>query len=349
MKFNKIPNTNLNVSQICLGTMTWGSMQNTEQDGFEQMDYAVSKGINFFDTAELYSIPPTKETCGATSRIIANWLKKTKKRDEIIIADKVTGRSGMNWIRPGENETRLNKKQINTAIDNSLKNLQIDHVDIYQLHWPDRPLNVFSGLEYEHTETDDVVPILETMEAMASLIKAGKIKYYGLSNETSWGASQYIKLAEKHNIPKPITIQNPYSLINRSYEVGLSEISIREKIGLLAYSPLGGGHLTGKYLGGKKPVGTREVLWGDRFDRYRTRNTEPAVKAYYEVAKKHNIDPAQMAIQFCVIQKFVTSTIIGATSMEQLKKNIDSIDLTLTNDVIKDINNVQLTYSNPCP
>jgi aryl-alcohol dehydrogenase-like predicted oxidoreductase len=255
----------------------------------------------------------------------------------------------MNWIRPGENETRLNKKQINTAIDNSLKNLQIDHVDIYQLHWPDRPLNVFSGLEYEHTETDDVVPILETMEAMASLIKSGKIKYYGLSNETAWGTSQYIKLAEKHNIPKPITIQNPYSLINRSYEVGLSEISIREKIGLLAYSPLGGGHLTGKYLGGKKPAGSREVLWGNRFDRYRTQNTEPAVKAYYEVAKKHNIDPAQMAIQFCIIQKFVTSTIIGATSMEQLKKNIDSIDLSLTNDVIKDINNVQLIYSNPCP
>jgi aryl-alcohol dehydrogenase-like predicted oxidoreductase len=184
---------------------------------------------------------------------------------------------------------------------------------------------------------------------MASLIKAGKIKYYGLSNETAWGTSQYIKLAEKHNIPKPITIQNPYSLLNRSYEVGLSEISIREKIGLLAYSPLGGGHLTGKYLGGKKPAGSREVLWGNRFDRYRTLNTEPAVKAYCEVAKKHNIDPAQMAIQFCIIQKFVTSTIIGATSMDQLKKNIDSIDLSLTNDVIKDINNVQLKYSNPCP
>ena len=261
MKFKKIPNTDLNVSQICLGTMTWGSMQNTEQDGFEQMDYAFSKGVNFFDTAELYSIPPTKETCGETNRIIGRWLKKTKKRDQIIIADKVVGRSGMNWIRPGEQETRLNKKQINSAIENSLKNLQIDHIDIYQLHWPDRPLNVFSGLEYEHTETNDVVSILETIEAMASLIKAGKIKYYGLSNETSWGTSQYIKLAEKHNITKPITIQNPYSLLNRSYEVGLSEISIREKIGLLAYSPLGGGHLSGKYLGGKRPEGSREVLW----------------------------------------------------------------------------------------
>ena len=349
MKFNKIPNTDLNVSKICLGTMTWGSKQNTEQDGFEQMDYAISKGINFFDTAELYSIPPTKETSGATSRIIGNWLKKTKKRNSLIIADKVTGRSGMNWIRPGEKETRLNKKQINTAINNSLKNLQTDYVDIYQLHWPDRPLNIFSGLEYEHTETTDIVPILETMEAMATLIKDGKIKYYGLSNETPWGKSQYIKLAEKHNIPKPITIQNAYSLINRSYEVGLSEISIREKIGLLAYSPLGGGCLSGKYLGGKKPAGTREVLWGSRYDRYRTPNTEPAVKAYQEVANKHGVDLVQMAIQFCVIQKFVTSTIIGATSMEQLKKNIDSIDLVLTNEIIKDINNVQLIYSNPCP
>jgi aryl-alcohol dehydrogenase-like predicted oxidoreductase len=284
-----------------------------------------------------------------TSRIIGNWLKKTKKRDSLIIADKVTGRSGMNWIRPGETETRLNKKQINIAIDNSLKNLQTDHVDIYQLHWPDRPLNIFSGLEYEHTETADIVPILETMETMASLIKAGKIKYYGLSNETPWGTSQYLKLAEKHNIPKPITIQNAYSLINRSYEVGLAEISIREKIGLLAYSPLGGGHLSGKYLGGKKPAGTREVLWGNRFDRYRTPNTQPAVQAYYDVAKKHNLNLAQMAIQFCTIQKFVTSTIIGATSMEQLKKDIDSIDLVLTNEIIKDINNVQLIYSNPCP
>ncbi len=349
MKFNKIFNTDLNVSAICLGTMTWGD-QNSEKDGFEQMDYAFSQGINFFDTAEVYSVPPKRETCGNTNRIIGNWFQKTKNRNKIILADKVVGRSMWDWFRPDEKETRLSKKQINYAIDNSLKNLKTDYVDIYQLHWPDRPINVFSGLEYEHTEKSNVIPILETMEAMNDLIKAGKIKHYGLSNETPWGMSQYIKLAEKYNLKKPVTIQNAYSLLNRSYEVSLSEMSIREKIGLLAYSPLGGGCLTGKYLNGQKPKGSRADFWPfERFNRYRTLNTDPAVKAYCDIAKKHGLDIAQMALSFCTIQKFITSTIIGATSMEQLKTNIASIDLKLENDVIKEINHTQLIYSNPCP
>lgn len=348
MKFNKIFGTDLKVSELCLGTMTWGE-QNTELEAFDQMNYAIDQNINFFDTAELYSIPPKKETCGSTNRIIGNWFKKTGLRKKIILADKVVGRSPMSWFRLNEKQTRLSKKQINYAIDNSLKNLQTDYIDIYQLHWPDRPLNVFSGLEYEHTETSDVIPVLETMEAMSDLIKSGKIRYYGLSNETAWGVSEYIKLAEKHNLAKPITIQNPYNLLNRSYEVGLSEISIREKIGLLAYSPLGGGSLTGKYLDGKRPAGSRDVLFGDRFDRYRTLNAEPAVKAYFNLAKKNKIEPVHMAIKFCTIQKFVVSTIIGATSMDQLKLDIDAINLNLTEELIKEINKIQLIYSNPCP
>jgi len=348
MKLNKIFGTDLKVSELCLGTMTWGE-QNTESEAFDQMNYAIDQSINFIDTAELYSIPPKKETCGLTNRIIGNWFKKTSLRKKIILADKVVGRSSMNWFRTDEKQTRLSKKQINYAIDNSLKNLQTDYIDIYQLHWPDRPLNVFSGLEYEHTETIDVIPILETMEAMDSLIKSGKIRYYGLSNETAWGLSEYIKLAEKHNLAKPITIQNPYNLLNRSYEVGLSEISIREKIGLLAYSPLGGGSLTGKYLDGKRPAGSRDVLFGHRFDRYRTLNAEPAVSAYFSLAKKNKIEPVHMAIKFCTIQKFVVSTIIGATSMEQLKLDIDAINLNLTEELVREINKIQLIYSNPCP
>jgi len=348
MKLNKIYGTDLKVSELCLGTMTWGE-QNTETEAFDQMNYAIDQNINFFDTAELYSIPPKKETCGLTNRIIGNWFKKTSLRKKIILADKVVGRSSMNWFRTDEKQTRLSKKQINYAIDNSLKNLQTDYIDIYQLHWPDRPLNVFSGLEYEHTETNDVIPILETLEAMNELIKSGKIRYYGLSNETAWGLNEYIKLAEKYNLAKPVTIQNPYNLLNRSYEVGLSEISIREKISLLAYSPLGGGSLTGKYLDGKRPAGSRDVLFGDRFDRYKTCNAEPAVRAYFNLAKKNQIEPVHMAIKFCTIQKFVVSTIIGATSMEQLKLDIDAINLNLTENLVREINKIQLIYSNPCP
>lgn len=348
MNYKKLGNSELKISTIALGTMTWGE-QNSQEEAFEQMDYAFEKGINIFDSAELYPVPPSKETQGATSRILGLWVKSRKVRNKIIIADKVVGRSGMKWFRDGGIETRLDQSQIEFALDRTLKNLQIDCVDLYQLHWPDRPINVFGGLEYEHSETDDVIKIEETLSILDQLVKKGKIRHIGLSNETAWGASQFIKIASEKNMTKIVSIQNPYNLLNRSFEVGLSEISIREQVGLLAYSPLASGILSGKYFDGKMPKGSRMDLFGHRYPRYKTLNAEAAAKKYHEVAKKHGLNPCQMAIKFCEIQKFVSSVIIGATTMEQLKTNIDSMSLNLDEEVIKDINNVQLIYSNPCP
>ena len=348
MNYKKLGNSNLNISTICMGTMTWGE-QNTLEEAFEQMDYAYDQGINIFDSAELYPVPPSADTQGETSRILGQWVKSRKIRDKVIIADKIVGRSGMNWFRPEGIETRLDKKQIEFALDRTLKNLEMDYVDIYQLHWPDRPINVFGGLEYEHTDSRDAISIEETLTALDELVKQGKIRHIGLSNETAWGTSEFLKVASEKKMSKIISIQNPYNLLNRSFEVGLSEISIREQVGLLAYSPLASGILTGKYFDGKLPKGSRMDLFGHRYPRYKTLNAEAAAKKYHAVASKHGLNPCQMAIKFCEIQKFVSSVIIGQTTMEQLKTNIGSISLNLSKEVIKDINEVQIIYSNPCP
>ncbi len=331
-----------------MGTMTWGE-QNTLDEAFEQMDYAYDQGINVFDSAELYPVPPSADTQGETSRILGQWVKSRKIRDKVVIADKIVGRSGMNWFRPEGIETRLDKKQIEFALDRTLKNLEMDYVDIYQLHWPDRPINVFGGLEYEHTDNGEAISIEETLTALDELVKQGKIRHIGLSNETAWGTSEFLKVASEKKMSKIISIQNPYNLLNRSFEVGLSEISIREQVGLLAYSPLASGVLTGKYFDGKLPKGSRMDLFGHRYPRYKTLNAEAAAKKYHAVASKHGLNPCQMAIKFCEIQKFVSSVIIGQTTMEQLKTNIGSISLNLSKEVIKDINEVQIIYSNPCP
>ena len=348
MNYKSLGKSGIKVSTIGLGTMTWGE-QNSEKQAFEQMDYAEDAGINFFDTAELYPVPPSDKTRGETSRIIGRWIKNKKNRNKIIIADKIVGRSGMNWFRENSEQTRLNKSQISFALDRSLKDLDTDYIDLYQLHWPDRPINVFSGLEYVHKETQETNTILEVIETLEESIKKGKIRSFGISNETPWGTSEYLKYSETRNFSKPVSIQNPYNLLNRSFEVGLSEISIRENVGLLAYSPLASGTLSGKYLDGKLPEGSRLKLFGNRYPRYRTPNSENAIKEYIKIANTYNLNPCQMAIKFCEIKPFVTSVLIGATKIDQLKINIDSVNIKLHDKILEDINKIQLIYSNPCP
>jgi len=349
MNFKKLGNTDTKVSSICLGTMTWGQ-QNTQKDAFEQMDYALDKGVNFFDTAELYAVPMKPETRGKTSQYIGEWFLKTKKRNKIILADKVAGASGMNWLRPNNEKTSLNKKQIEFACERSLKDLKTDYIDLYQVHWTDRPSGAFSGqLEYEHKNTDNFVSIEETLEALNNLVKAGKVRHIGISNETSWGVGQYLKLADQKKLAKIVSIQNAYNFLNRGFEVGLAEIAIREKVGLLAYSPLASGYLSGKYRNGIMPKNSRMDLFYDFWPRYRTLNSEKAIEKYWNLAKKFNLNLAQMAIKFCEMQPFLTSTIIGATTMEQLKTNIDSVNINLDKELIAKIGEIHKEYPNPCP
>ena len=349
MNFKKLGNTDLKVSAICLGTMTWGE-QNNQKDAFEQMDYAVDQGINFFDTAELYAVPMKPETRGKTSQFIGEWFMKTKKRNKIILADKVAGASEMSWMRPDGEKTSLNKKQIEFACDRSLKDLKTDYIDLYQVHWPERPSGPFSGkLEYEHKNSKKSVNIEETLNALNDLIKAGKVKNVGISNETAWGTNQYLKYSEHKKLTRIVSIQNAYNFLNRRFEVDLSEIAIREKVGLLAYSPLASGYLSGKYRNGAMPKNSRMDLFFDFWPRYRTINSEKAIEEYWNLAKNHNLNLAQMAIKFCEIQPFVTSVIIGATTMEQLKSNIDSVNINLNKEIIKKIGEIQKKYPNPCP
>ena len=345
MNYKKLGNTDLNVSTICLGTMTWGE-QNTQDEAFEQMDYALSKGVNFWDTAELYSIPPKPETFGHTELIIGNWLKKTKKRNEVIIATKVCGPM-RSYVRGGGNQYGI--KNITEALDGSLKRLQTDFIDLYQLHWPERNTNMFGRLGYEHNDDGNWNKFEDILGTLKKFIDAGKIRYIGLSNETPWGTKKFLEIAKEKNLPRMMSVQNPYNLLNRTYEVGLAEISIRDKIGLLAYSPLAIGYLTGKYRNNKIPKNSRLDHDGDFWTRYNKPNAEKAVEAYYQISKKNNIDMAQMSLKFCEIQPFVTSVIIGATTMQQLKTDIESVNVKLTDEIIKEINEVQKIYPNPCP
>ena len=349
MNFNKLGNTDLKVSTICLGTMTWGE-QNSQKEAFQQMDYAIDQGINFFDTAELYAVPMKPETRGKTSQFIGEWFLKTKNRNKIVLADKVAGASSMPWLRPNDKKTCLNKKQIQFAIDRSLKDLKTDYIDLYQVHWPDRPFDAFSGkLEYEHKNSDNSVSIEETLEVLNNLVKSGKVRYIGISNETAWGTNQYLKCSEQKKITRIVSIQNAYNFLNRGFEVSLSEIAIREKVGLLAYSPLASGYLTGKYRNGAMPKNSRMDLFYNYWPRYRTINSEKVIEEYWNLAKDFNLNIAQMAIKFCEIQPFITSVIIGATTLEQLKTNIDSVDINLNKEIIKKIGEIQKKYPNPCP
>ena len=345
MNFKKLGNTDINVSTICLGTMTWGE-QNSEKDAFEQMDYAFEKNVNFWDTAEIYAIPPKESTYGKTEEIIGKWFTKTKKRNKVILATKVSG-PGPSWIRGGGNQ--YDEKNLNEAVDNSLKRLKTDYIDLYQLHWPERKTNFFGRLGYEHKDDNDWNKFEDILNSLDKIIKSGKIRYIGLSNETAWGLSKFLEISKLKKLPRMMSVQNPYSLLNRSYEVGLAEISVRERSGLLAYSPLAFGYLTGKYRNGELPKNSRMHLFGDKFSRYKTENGQLAIEKYFSISKKYNLDLSQMSLKFCELQPFITSVIIGATTMEQLKTDIESVNINLNNEIIDEINEVQKLYPNPCP
>ena len=346
MNYKKLGSTDVDVSTICLGTMTWGE-QNSKADGFEQMDYAIDNGVNFWDTAEIYAIPMREETYGETENIIGEWFKKTKKRDKVILATKVSGPTSKEYIRGGG--CSYDKKSMSEALEKSLKRMQTDYIDLYQLHWPERNTNFFGKQGYEHDSNEkNWIAFEEILENLKKFVDAGKIRYVGLSNETAWGLAKCLELSKLKNLPKMMAVQNPYNLLNRTYEVGLAEISVREQSGLLAYSPLAFGYLTGKYRNNNMPKGSRIDLFKD-FTRYNNGNSIKAIEEYYKISRKFNLDFAQMSIKFCEIQPFVTSVIIGATTMQQLKTNVESVNVKLNNEIINEINEVQKIYPNPCP
>ena len=345
MNYKKLGNTDVEVSTICLGTMTWGE-QNTQNEAFEQMDFALDQGVNFWDTAELYSVPPKEKTFGHTEIIIGNWFKKTNKREKVILATKVAG-PGLDWIRGGGYNYGIEK--MTEAINDSLKRLQTDYIDLYQLHWPERNTNFFGKLGYEHNDDGEWTKFEDILENLKKFIEQGKIRYVGLSNETPWGLSKFLEISKNKNLPRMLSVQNPYNLLNRTYEVGLAEMSVREQSGLLAYSPLACGYLSGKYRNNQLPKKSRIALHKDFWTRYSKPNAEKAIEAYYEVAKKYKLNLAQMSLKFLEIQPFVTSVIIGATTMEQLKTDIESVNINLTEEIINEINQVQKIYPNPCP
>ncbi len=345
MKFNKLGNTNLDVSLICLGTMTWGT-QNSEKDAFEQMDYSVDQGINFFDTAELYSVPPTSESYGKTEAMIGNWFEKRKNRDKIILASKIAG-PGCNWIRGGKNS--FNEKSIGQAIEGSLNRLKTDYIDLYQLHWPERSTNCFGRREYKHREDENDWNNFETiLKALEKFINSGKIRYIGLSNETPYGLSKYLELSKNQNLPRMMSVQNPYSLVNRTYEIGMSEISIREKCGLLVYYPLAAGALSGKYRNSQMPKNSRMSLFKG-WERMINPLAMKAYDEYYKLAKEYNMTMVQLAQAFVNSRPFVTSNIIGATTMTQLEENIKSIEVELSEEIIEKINLIHNNNPNPSP
>ena len=346
MKFKKLGNTDLEVSLICLGTMTYGE-QNTQKEGFEQMDYAVDSGVNFFDTAELYAIPPKAKTYGKTEEIIGNWFGERKNRNKIILASKIAG-PGLKWIRGGGEQ--FSPKSIEDALNSSLRRLKTDYIDLYQLHWPERNTNYFGDLNYEHDEKEKKWNNFENiLETFKKFISQGKIRYIGLSNETPWGFSKFLQISEDQKLPRIVSVQNPYNLVNRSYEIGMSEISIREKAGLLAYSPLAAGYLTGKYRNNKVPKNSRMDLFYENYPRYHNQRTYDAVDEYFNIAKKHKISLTQLSQAFVNSRDFVTSNIIGATTMNQLRENIESIKISLSQDIMAEINSIHENIPNPAP
>ena len=338
--------TGIDVTSICLGTMTWGE-QNTEAEAHEQLSYACDeRGINFIDTAELYPVPPKADTQGRTEQYIGSWLNQRGRRDDLVIATKACGPGEwVNYFRGGPRHT---KAHLEAAIDASLARLQTDYIDLYQLHWPDRPTNFFGRLGYTHVDGADETPIDEILTALESLLVSGKVRAIGLSNETPWGVMTFLEIARREGLPVVASIQNPYSLLNRTFEIGLSEIAHRESVGLLAYSPLAFGVLSGKYLGGKRPEGARLTLF-DRFSRYSNPEATRATEAYAVLAAEHGLSITEMALAFVTSRPFVTSNIIGATSIEQLKENIDTHDLRLSDAVLEGIEAIHVSQPNPSP
>ncbi len=342
MKYTELGTTGWKVSRVCLGTMTWGS-QNDEKQGHAQLDYALERGINFIDTAEMYSSPPRAETYGATEKIIGTWLKNRSDRDKIYLASKIAGPSPMNWLNEDGSSRHFTAEQIVRAVEGSLKRLQTDYIDLYQLHWPDRPVVLFGrNPDPRQTET----PQEETLRALEDMVKAGKIREIGVSNETPWGVMNFLREAERHGLRRVQSIQNAYSLLVREFEAGLAEVCLREKVGLLAYSPLAQGYLTGKYQNGALPEGARKTLY-DRMQRYEGEGALEAIDAYVKLAKDNGLDPAQMALKFVDTRAFTASTIIGQTSLEQLKVDIDAFDLELSEDVMKGISAIHRWRPNP--
>ena len=346
MEYNNLGQTDIKVSQICLGTMTWGE-QNTEEEAHQQLNYAIESGINFIDVAEMYPVPPREETYGLTESYIGNWLSKRKDRDKIILASKVAAKAEwLPYIRGGQ--IKLDKKNIVQALEDSLRRLKTDYIDLYQMHWPDRDTNFFGKLAYYHAPEKDGIPIAETLAVLNELVKQGKIRTIGISNETPWGCAEYLRISREKELPRIVSIQNPYNLLNRTFEIGISEFSHREQVGLLAYSPLAFGALSGKYLNNQKPEGARLTLF-ERFNRYLNPQATKATEAYVNLAKKNDLDPSQMALSYVSSRPFLTSNIIGATSMEQLKMDIESINIELSDDVIKDIESIHEKIPNPAP
>lgn len=347
MHYSRLGRTDLEVSRLCLGTMTWGE-QNSEAEAHAQLDRARAAGINFIDTAELYPVPPRGETQGRTEAYIGSWLAARGGRDRVVLATKICGRADwIGHIRDGQN--RLNRANLHAALDASLRRLRTDYVDLYQLHWPDRATNFFGQLGYAHVdEADEGTALEETLDALGELVKAGKVRHVGLSNETPWGLMRYLAAAERDGLPRVATIQNPYNLLNRSFEVGLAEIAHRESVGLLAYSPMAFGVLSGKYLDGARPAGARVTLF-ERFSRYNGAEATAAVRAYVGLAREHALSPAQMALAYVTSRPFLTANIIGATSLEQLDENLASIDLQLSDEVLAGIEAIHRRYCNPSP
>jgi len=349
VEYRKLGSTDLSVSAICLGSMMWGE-QNSEAEGHAQLDYTFDRGVNFIDTAEIYSIPPRRETQGSTERIIGSWLAARKNRGKAIIATKVAGRGAANWLRPGGAGTLLDANNIELAIEGSLKRLQTDYIDLYQLHWPDRSLPLWGagGTTYRRPTKRDEIPIEETLEALSRLVEAGKVRHIGLSNETPWGVARFLRAAELGHGPRVVSIQNAYNLVNRTFEIGLAEFAERERVGLLAYSPLAQGYLTGKYQGGARPPGARTTLF-DRAQRYEKPEVEQAIDAYLALARDIGADPAQLAIAFVTSRPFVTSNIIGATTMTQLKTDLASMEFSVTPEIERRIDAIHALRSNPAP
>ena len=345
MKFKKLGNTDIDVSLICLGTMTWGT-QNSEKDAFEQMDYSLEQGVNLFDTAEIYSVSPTADSYGKTEKMIGNWFEKRKNREKIVLASKVAG-PRCDWIRSGENN--YNEKKIGEAIDGSLKRLKTDYIDLYQLHWPERSTNCFGVREFSINEEEKEWNTFESiLQALDKYIKSGKIRHVGVSNETPYGLSRYLEISKNKNLPRMMSVQNPYSLVKRTYEIGMSEISIRDKCGLLVYYPLAAGALSGKYRDGQMPENSRQALFKG-WERMINPLAMKAYDEYYKLAKEYNITMVQLAQAFVNSRPFVTSNIIGATTMNQLKENIESINIELTSEMIDKINLIHNNNPNPAP
>ncbi|WP_119393589.1 NADP(H)-dependent aldo-keto reductase [Salinibius halmophilus] len=343
MQFRKLGQTDLDVSLICLGTMTYGE-QNTEAEAHEQLDYAVSQGINFIDTAEMYPVPPKPDTQGRTEAYIGSWLAQRSDRDKLVIASKVAG-PRMEHIRGG---SRLSRQHVIEACDASLKRLKTDYIDLYQIHWPERATNFFGRLDYQHQAEHEHIALQETLEALNELVQAGKVRYIGNSNETPWGTMHALQLAERHNLPRLQSIQNPYSLLNRSFEVGNAEVAHREQVGLLAYSPLAFGMLTGKYRNGAQPEKGRLTLYS-RFQRYSGELGVKMTEAYSQLAERHGLTPTQLALAFVNSRPFVTSNIIGATTMAQLQENIASVNVNLSAELLAEIDALHQSQPNPCP